>query len=260
MGYNLPDFAEDPHQAFRTLLLENRRRHRTVPEIGLMALEICMPSGRRRRDDPPGALQMAYEATLNEVEADGRQKARRGAELAYHNRRHVEDCVIALACLFRLDTELTDDQRLLGLLVMAGHDLGHQGLENSELGAMSAQERLTAERLAEGAWSGLPSETLRHAISLVIGTDPALVAENHDRHLRDLTSADALLQVYINEADIAASLLPQLGPDLTRALLLERGRSDPTNAEVHAFYEDFCRGSRVTSVAGRTLFVMGNRS
>ena len=254
MGYKIPDFTPNPRQAYEAVLLENRQRSRTVPEVGAMALEVCMPGGLRRGQDLLGALFIAYEATLNEVEADGRQRARRGAELAYHNRQHVADCLLALACLLRLDESLPDVFKVIGLLVMAGHDLGHQGLENDALGGDSAQERLTAARLAEGAWRSLPPETLKLATELVIGTDPALVPKNHaDHRLADVFNHRALLQVYINEADIAASLLPELGRELTRALLQERGEMAPVSEAIDHAYRNFRLHACVSSAAGRAL-------
>lgn len=253
MGYRIPDFGQAPRQTYQQLLVENRSKGRSVPEAGALALEIALSGKPSELEAGQNELWLTYEATLAEVEADGRSKNRRGVELAYHNRQHVGDCLLALACLFRFDRVLPDSLRLLGLVVMAGHDLGHQGLTNEQLGGPSEQERQTLARLTEGAWRGLKQEHCELAGRLLIGTDPALVASNHVR-LASVPNPERidLLQVYINEADIAGSLHPALAMAQTQALLMERNEPS-SSAHAQATYSAFLTQARVSTVPGRLL-------
>ncbi|MFM1826808.1 MAG: hypothetical protein RLY67_189 [Pseudomonadota bacterium] len=258
MAFRLPDLQQAPRAVYEELILENRRRSRSVPEVGAFAASIALGS-RFQAEVVPGdqetqSLWFSYEATLNEVEADGRSRARRGEELSYHNRAHVADCLLALACLLKLDNCLDEKLKLLGLLVMAGHDLGHQGFTNEQLGSPGEQERQTLARLAEGAWAGLPSPYLELASRLVLGTDPAVVMHNHQQMLETKEfDASRLLQVYVNEADIAGSLHPGLAEVLTMQLLAERNQA-VTKSAAAGLYRDFRRKAMVSSAAGRLLF------
>ncbi|MFM1827581.1 MAG: hypothetical protein RLY67_962 [Pseudomonadota bacterium] len=258
MAYRLPDLTDDPRGSYEALLLENRAKGRAVPEVGAFAAEIALsPSGGTSsfamREPSAQALWLSYEATLNEVEADGRSRARRGEELSYHNRAHVADCLLALACLYRFDSHLDDHAKLLGLVVMAGHDLGHQGRTNEELGSAGEQERQTLARLVEGAWRGLRPADLSAASQLLLGTDPAAVKENHRRFLAmEQPSELDLLQVLINEADIAGSFHPSLAESLTLALLRERGQVE-CKVSAASMYEIFRSQAMVSSTPGRLL-------
>jgi hypothetical protein len=257
MAYRLPDLTNDPKRTYESLLLENRSKGRTVPEVGAFAAEIALsplsPASFTTRDPSVQELWLSYEATLNEVEADGRSRARRGEELAYHNRTHVSDCLLALACLYRLETSLDERSKLLGLVVMAGHDLGHQGRTNEELGSPGEQERQTLARLIEGAWRGLKPADLDLASRLLLGTDPAVVEDNHRRFEQSAAESRVdLLQVLINEADIAGSLHPHLAEGLTMALLKERGQIECKDSAA-AMYTAFRARTLVSSVPGRCL-------
>jgi hypothetical protein len=88
---------------------------------------------------------------------------------------------------------------------------------------------------------------------LLIGTDPALVAANHAR-LSAASTEEAvdLLQVYINEADIAGSLHPSLAMAQTQALLTERNEPS-SSAQAQATYSAFLAQAVVSSAPGRLL-------
>jgi hypothetical protein len=88
---------------------------------------------------------------------------------------------------------------------------------------------------------------------LILGTDPALVAANHARFASN-PSADPvdLLQVYINEADIAGSLHPSLAMAQTEALLIERNEPS-SESHARSTYAAFISMATVSSSPGRLL-------
>jgi anti-sigma regulatory factor (Ser/Thr protein kinase) len=134
---------------------------------------------------------------------------------------------------------------------MVGHDFGHQGKTNHELGC--SQEEITAAWLAAQVANELLPEQIALLTGWVIGTDPACVASNHLAYEASPEDEHLLIQVLINEADIAASLMPDLALVLTRDLLQERGLSYQQDAEVRDFYESFKSQARVSSPAGMRL-------
>jgi serine/threonine-protein kinase RsbW len=184
---------------------------------------------------------------VNLVDQDGQRRADVQRELNYHNRAHVADALTALAFLLAESSQLSTAEKWLAMIAMAGHDLGHQGKTNQQLQA--CQEEITADWLSRDALNLLLPQEKAELVRWIIGTDPERVAANHRAFLDDPESHSKLLQVLINEADVAASLVPQLAAKLTQQLLIERGVVSPTIEQITGLYEGFRSHCLISSPA-----------
>ncbi|MEY4317095.1 MAG: hypothetical protein RI902_903 [Pseudomonadota bacterium] len=230
------------------------RQLREVPmPLEQVAHNACALAGLDPHNPMYRSLSLSYFKVVAGVHAAGEQLYQAGKELAYHNRAHAADAITALACLLADTPDLSDTDKWLAMIAMAGHDFGHQGKTNQQLG--HSQEEITAAWLQAEVAAHLSTEQISRLTTWVMGTDPALVAANHAAYEASPKDVDVLLQVLINEADIAASLLPEFALGLTRQLLQERGLPDQDASEVQAFYAGFRSHARVSSFAGKRLLM-----
>lgn len=196
-------------------------------------------------------LWHALQLVVQEVEADGQRLANLGLELPYHNRAHIVDAVTALSCLMHASPKLSIESQWVALIAMVGHDLGHQGKTNKELKVK--QEEITADRVVRCCLAGLPAEQSSQIRRFIELTDPAVVRLNHFAYRKKPSDVNLFLQVLINEADIAASMVPQHAVNLTRALLKERGNPSPSAQEVAELYAEFKKSCVLSSGAAQLL-------
>jgi hypothetical protein len=229
-------------------LLQARHESWSVAKAVEQAIQL---TGLHQHTHGYANLRHALGSVVDAVEADGQRLFQLGLELSYHNRAHIVDAVTALSCLMHVTPQLSVPSQWAALIAMVGHDLGHQGKTNKELQAK--QEEITADWVVRTCLTGLPSATItqiRHFIEL---TDPAVVRLNHFAYRKKTSDENLLSQVLINEADIAASMVPQFAPDLTRALLQERGNPSPTAQEVADLYGEFKKSCVLSSDAANQL-------
>lgn len=229
-------------------LHEARHQSWSVNQAVNRALQLC---GLNIQAQAHKSLRHALQLVVDAVEAEGLRLYSLGRELPYHNRAHIVDAVTALSCLMQATPKLSAESQLIALIAIVGHDLGHQGKTNKELQAK--QEEITADWVVRCCLAGLPgaqSSQVRHFIEL---TDPAVVRLNHFAYRKKNSDDNLLLQVLINEADIAASMVPQLAVELTRALLKERGNPSPSELEVAELYSEFKKSCVLSSDAAELL-------
>ena len=154
--------------------------------------------------------------------------------LPYHNRHHVAEAVLAMGWLGGVARRLGLLERrlaVLGVVAMAGHDLGHDGSPASG-GRLEAQAAAAADRVSAAACVAASDRAVLRAV--ILGTDPEQVLGN-------IARADGLappgplgpqvdwLRALANEADVFASLLPELGWELADALTTEQaGQVSPS--------------------------------
>lgn len=219
-------------------------------------------------DEPDGqrALRACLVKAAQAVEAQGEDAAASGSEPPYHNRLHIADTIAGMCCLLRATRCLMGTQRaplrheeFLCLLAIVLHDFGHTGRINQfprEIEQRSVEHFTPLVRSM-----GLDDREMATLRMLVLGTDPAFVAEVHHglvnlplpaRHLRHEEMA-----VLVVEADILASALAYPGEDLGRALCSEWQDHYPDRAVKLstpqgriAFLES---GARFSSRAARAL-------
>jgi len=184
-----------------------------------------------RRPDPAiRALGLGLAAAV----AD---EAAHAAELPYHNRYHISEAVrsMGLLCGLAADSGLISDHLAnLGVLAMIGHDWGHDGTPGGD----GRLERLAADRVV--AWAASLDVASRAVLEeVILATNPTLVDDNAARAAGALPAGklgpavDALCHI-ANEADVFASLLPELGW-LEAEALAEEWHATPRGREVMSF-------------------------
>ncbi len=170
-------------------------------------------------------LVMAGERIVQAVET-----ASHGGELAYHNRHHIAEVVLAMGWLCgiaRRNGDISADVASLGVVAMAGHDLLHDG--SPPVGGVL--ERRAADAVARAvADVGLGPRQRGMIAAAIGGTNPDLIASNAERAAGQLPAGRYgrpvdLMIAMANEADVFSSLLPRLGPHLTHLLADERRRA-----------------------------------
>jgi hypothetical protein len=134
---------------------------------------------------------------------------------------------------------------------MAGHDYSHQGKFANALDR--SQEALTAEIICENYLLSISLEDQEKVRELILGTEQSRVITNHMAFLAKPNEASLRLQVLINEADISASLLPELSEMLTHNLLLERGEQHPSQAMIRETFSLFANAAQLSSPSALKL-------
>jgi len=209
-------------------------------------------SGIEKQHSYSNPLIRTFLDVVDLVEEEGQRLASIGKELAYHNRSHVADTINALGFLLSKTRVLNDEDRLLALITMAGHDLYHQGKPNEQL--RITQEETTSRLLDENCLYLLSSNQRRRVVSWVLGTKPDVVQANHLAYRNSNKNRHLLTQIMINESDIAASLNSALSFDLTKSLLIERGKLNPLVEEVSQLHNAFTKSCYISSDAALSSF------
>lgn len=165
------------------------------------------------------------------VEAAGYAKHALECEPPYHNRLHVADTVIGMACLLKArrslleinDTNLNHAEQLC-LLCMLLHDFDHEGLINQKTEEI---ERLSLLRFSpHRSKSGISIDDWNILRSLILGTDPLRSRSTRLEYAQIQSKLTPHLGIHemavlVNEADILASALPFPGNLLTESLVRE---------------------------------------
>ena len=163
------------------------------------------------------------------IEDDGLQRHRLGSEPPYHNRLHIADTLVSMTCLL-LATRATQqrdtcstpsDAEWVLMLAMLGHDFEHPGKVNQFPGEIESHSVHELQPLMQAA--GL-SEPVRALIGeLILMTDPSRVRPHHEAMRGrpfDLDDAGCMAML-LQECDILASAMPDIGIDLTHQLANE---------------------------------------
>ncbi len=185
----------------------------SLPEAFRQACAMCQAGPE---DGLSGRALALYEGGLAiAAEAD-----REGPSPAYHDRRHFAESVIAAGMLAREEFKGDPSGPELSLLLlsaMAGHDILHDGTVNAP-GKML--EAISAARCAEILrGSGVGEGAIAIVQSVILGTEFGKEAgENKRRYGAGPLDA---LRTLANEADIAFSCHPAVGPKLGELLARE---------------------------------------
>jgi hypothetical protein len=162
------------------------------------------------------------------VERSGALMAEQGQEPAYHSRLHTSIALVSLGALLSAqraidgasETCLTHSEALM-LLAMAGHDAAHTGARNAFPGELELRSVATVDPILRACdLDGADIEAVR---ALILLTEPRHVAGHHQRAKAHAFDVDAPVWqgVFLQEADILASVLPELQADLTALLARE---------------------------------------
>lgn len=175
-------------------------------------------------------LETGIKSLAEQVEADGHQRAERGLELAYHNREHIRDVLVALKLLVEAsDKHLSQGDVQVTALAMVGHDLGHDGLPNRSLRELEIQSWKMVHALLKPL--ALGRQTLTRIRTLILMTDPSGYPGLAQRQRRSALSSQMALAV---DADLFASLLPSRGFSLGASLADEQVRAGIPQAKTLA--------------------------
>jgi len=143
------------NQNFLTQLLRLREDKVSLDQVAqevLLRLNLLKASSSFEE-----SLLTAFQRVIHLVNLEADQRLQGQGELSYHNRDHISDVLLALCFLFLNSPNLPREDQLIGLVAMAGHDLGHQGKTNQELSL--SQEVLTADLIDKNALSALLPRT-----------------------------------------------------------------------------------------------------
>jgi len=162
------------------------------------------------------------------IEQDGQARASLNQEPHYHNRLHVANTLVTLTTLLLLQRQCSGDERSipshiewLAMLIMLSHDLLHDGSINRQESQIEARSVAYLKPLMQQHQVDLADQHIIQMIILL--TDATLVKAGHEKiknkpfFIEDMDC----LTVLIQEADILASAMPEVGPLLTKQLASE---------------------------------------
>ena len=162
------------------------------------------------------------------IEVDGQARAALNQEPEYHSRLHVANTLEALTTLLLLQRQHSGAERTIpspmewtAILIMLSHDLLHDGSINRQESQIEARSVAYLKPLMQQHQVDLADQ---HIIQMIIlWTDATLVKAGHEKiknkpfFIEDMDC----LTVLIQEADILASAMPEVGPLLTKQLASE---------------------------------------
>jgi hypothetical protein len=196
------------------------------------------------------ALHDCIQHVAKLIENDGQARAALNQEPDYHNRLHVANTLVALTCLLLLQRQVSDEDRdrpshteWMAMLTMLSHDLLHDGSVNSTESQIEARSVEYLKPLLKQYEVEQADQSIITAIILL--TDASLVKGSHEKikNIPFLIENKDCLTVLVQEADIIASALPDIGPLLTEKLASEWGKIN--YKKMHAF----------TTIPGRIEFL-----
>lgn len=215
------------HATFRNLRQRWPRRWPGLPVVLRSCMRQLWPAGL---PDTPGTARV-IECALDvcaRVEAWGASQAALDSEPEYHNRLHVADALVSLTALLLAQRSACPAHRqpeahteCLMLLAMAAHDMMHKGGVNSFPEEMEIRSVRHFNPFLKR--HGLRHGDRERVCGLILATDPATVSEMHRRARLSRFDPEAFVwqSVLIEEADILASALPDIGEDLGHSLAVE---------------------------------------
>jgi adenylate cyclase len=186
------------------------------------ALRLAVGDADPRSDRRLAALVLAGEAIAETISRD----PGRTADLPCHNHRHFAEATLAMGALCGLARQAGDISALeavAGVVAMVGHDIDHDGAALVP-GALEAHSAERSADICRAAGVAEPDAAL--VADVILATAPALAPENADRAAAMLPAGPFglggdRLRAMANEADVAVSLLPDIGLDFGEALAEE---------------------------------------
>ena len=171
------------------------------------------------------ALRKCSCAVAERAENLGLEMKKAGREPAYHSRLHTALALVSLTALLLSQRKLSlsnqgsiSETEYLLMLTMLSHDIGHPGGRNS----FPEEIEKTAIDLIRPILKtfGISKTDRERVEAIILRTDPRHVPSTHDiARTKAFNIEDNLWQcVLIQEADVMASALPQIGTFLTSLL------------------------------------------
>jgi len=197
-------------------------------------------------------LQISHEM-VDFVENEGSSKEKLGKEPKYHNRQHFSDSILAMGFYLKDLKKISDIKKQLLLLTMLCHDFGHVGSANKSLLGHS-QEEETIRLLGDTPLSKLSLEDFELIEKLIRGTEQSNLAQNRSNYAHYPENLEYLMQSLVNDADISASFIDTLCPQLSQLILEESGASQPNQQEIELLMTKFKKDYDLTTAIARSYF------
>lgn len=162
------------------------------------------------------------------IENDGQERAILNKEPAYHNRLHVANTLEGLTTLLLLQRQHDNAKHTIpsstewtAMLIMLSHDLLHDGSINQRPSQIEARSVKYLEPLMHRHKVDQADQRTINAI--ILSTDPTMVKGCHAKiKERSFAVEDTdCLTVLIQEADILASVMPEVSLSHTKKLACE---------------------------------------
>lgn len=192
------------------------------PGLPAIAQMCCRSLALEEASEPEVVAMRRFTlAVAQDLEALAGQQAP-GQEPRYHNRLHTADVMLSVTTLLHAQQAtagaLARPWAAATLAAATAHDYGHPGGVNRQPFEFEAQSWSALARHAQG----LPQAWAERIESLILRTDPRVVADNHHK-VADQPFVWGLpwCQVLLNEADILVSASARFGPALSQALAQE---------------------------------------
>ena len=99
----------------------------------------------------------------------------------------------------------------------------------------------------------LPQDQQNLIYKLISGTTPTLLERTNALYHTEPTNLEYLKQALINDADIATSYIPNIGPALTKSILIELGNTKPREDEIANAYIVFKQEFTLTSHIAKSI-------
>jgi hypothetical protein len=206
-----------------------------------------------KSDDPQiQDLLRISEQMIAFVETEGSHKEKHGTEPAYHNRQHFADTILAMGFYLQDLDNLSDIQKLL-LLTMLCHDFGHVGAANKS-SLNHSQEEETVRLLRNTPLNQLPSDYFELIANLIKGTEQSCLTQNRANYKNHPENLEFLMQSLVNDADISASFIDSLCPQLSKLILIELGNGQPSAQEVDILMTKFKKDYDLSTSVARSYY------
>ena len=153
---------------------------------------------------------------------------------AYHNAEHFRE--VFISCQYLIDQGVVSDQWRMGFLLAALlHDYKHPGISAMKDvdGYSSIEARSMALIINDFPQLSSDKNLLSQLEVLILGTEDQTVNKLQTADLTD--STELQMQHLFNACDIASSIIPFVGLDNTKRLVLE----EESTADPQAFFNDF---------------------
>lgn len=204
----------------------------------------------KKNDDAFHVLRSVTLLLLADIDSRGAAQAAIEKEPDYHSRQHIADAVLSMGFFLR-DSNLSDYEKQLLLLVMLVHDFGHRGIAN-KLPDL-AHEDESIELLKTTPLMSLPAEDIDFVYQCIVGTKPENVSKVAGQFANTPGDSFAFMRALVNDADIAASFVEPLGEELSKLILLEKGALNPSEKQIHEALSAFKQHAQIATPVARKL-------
>lgn len=197
---------------FEKQYFKRRRLSRTLAYEFTYAFSLCFDEGTliSLRKTP------LWRATVNLLR--DLDKTEVPANVTYHNHLHFADAMSAAAFLSQREPELSVNEKMELIAVMAAHDIYHDGTVNTDVKCL---EQISADSFIPYMQSAsVAQEQIASVVNVILSTDPRQSSRNKLNYIAAKSRTDVLAGL-AHDADLLASWLPSTGLQNGASLAVE---------------------------------------